>query len=101
MAIPGFRLRGWLRRGNGELPHIEPGAVFRRVRPNNLIETARVLAVTTDDAGIPHVRVDIEIDGPAYAQISRGQRLLAVAAFAQDYPEQVGGRHKNGEDRRR
>jgi hypothetical protein len=100
MAIPGLRLRGWLRRSNGELPHIEPGAVFRRVRPHNLVETARVLAVTTDDAGIPHVRVDIRIDGPAYAQGGCGQRLLSVATFAQDYPEQVGDHRLNGAEHR-
>jgi hypothetical protein len=100
MAIPGVRLRGWLRRGDGELPQIEPGAVFRRVRLNNLVETARVVAVTKDDAGIPHVRVDIEIAGPAYAQATRGQRLLSVATFARDYPERVGARSGDGGDRR-
>ena len=90
MANPGDRLRGWLRRGNGEPPQIEPGSVFRRRRRHNLVETARVLALTTDDAGIPHVRIEIEIAGPAYAQATRGQRLLALAAFARDYPERVG-----------
>ena len=88
MALSPLRRR--LRRGADAMPLIEPGATYRRVRPNNLVETARVLAVTTDNVGIPHVRVDIRVDGPHYAQISQGQRLLSLDAFAADFTERVG-----------
>ena len=91
MALSQLRLRGRRRRSDDETPFIEPGAVYRRVRANNLVETARVLAVTTDNVGIPHVRVDIHIDGPHYARISQGQRLLSLAAFAADFTERVDG----------
>ena len=97
MALSHLRLRGRRRRSDDEAPFIEPGDVYRRVRANNLIETARVLAVTTDNVGIPHVRVDIQVDGPHYARISQGQRLLSLAAFAADFTERVGGRHDGAE----
>ena len=94
MALSPLRRR--LRRGADDVPLIEPGAVYRRVRPNNLVETARVLAVTTDNVGIPHVRVDIRVDGPHYARISQGQRLLSLDAFAADFTERVGGGDEGG-----
>ena len=89
MALSSLRRRR--RRSDDDMPYIEPGAIYRRVRPNNLVETARVLAVTTDNVGIPHVRVDIRVDGPHYARISQGQRLLSLTAFAADFTERVGG----------
>ena len=92
MALSPLRRR--LRRGADDVPLIEPGAIYRRVRPNNLVETARVLAVTTDNVGIPHVRVDIRVDGPHYARISQGQRLLSLDAFAADFTELVGAGHE-------
>src|SRR5439155_8000784 len=94
MALSPLRRR--LRRGADDVPLIEPGAIYRRVRPNNLVETARVLAVTTDNVGIPHVRVDIRVDGPYYARISQGQRLLSLDAFAADFTERVGAGDKGG-----
>ena len=94
MALSPLRRR--LRRGADDMPLIEPGAIYRRVRPNNLVETARVLAVTTDNVGIPHVRVDIRVDGPHYARISQGQRLLSLDAFAADFKELVGAGREGG-----
>jgi len=92
MALSPLRRR--FRRGADEMPLIEPGAIYRRVRPNNLVETARVLAVTTDNVGIPHVRVDIRIDGPHYARSAQGQRLLSLDAFAADFTERIGTGHQ-------
>jgi hypothetical protein len=94
MALSPLKRR--LRRGADDVPPIEPGAIYRRVRPNNLVETARVLAVTTDNVGIPHVRVDIRVDGPHYARISQGQRLLSLDAFAADFTERVGSGDEGG-----
>ena len=90
MALSQLRLRGRRRGADEDAPPIELGGVYRRVRANNLVETARVLAVTTDNVGIPHVRVDIRVDGPHYARISQGQRLLSLAAFAAAFTERVG-----------
>ena len=92
MALTNLKLPVRWRRNDEDLPAVEPGAVFRRVRPNNLIETARVLAVTTDNVGIPHVRVDISVDGPHYARVAQGQRLLSLAAFVSDFTEPVAAR---------
>ena len=97
MALSHLRLRGRRRRSDDEAPFIAPGEVYRRVRANNLVETARVLAVTTDNVGIPHVRVDIRVDGPHYARISQGQRLLSLTAFAADFTERVDGRPEGSE----
>ena len=99
MALSNMKLRGRWRRSDDEMPPVEPGAVFRRVRASNLIETARVLAVTTDNVGIPHVRIEISVAGPHYARVAQGQRLLSLAAFVADFTEQVAGRRESADPR--
>ena len=99
MVLTNMRLPGRRRRHDPDLLQVEPGAVFRRVRSNNLVETARVLAITTDNVGIPHVRIEISVAGPHYARVAQGQRLLSLAAFVADFTEQVAGRRESADPR--
>jgi hypothetical protein len=91
MVTRGLKIVGWFakeeRRDRGE--EVLPGAVFRKVRPDNLIETAKVLSVTKDGYGIPHVRYDLTFEGPTHFSFGEGERLLSVASFTERFPERV------------
>lgn len=79
--------RRWLARTRQGSPAPEVGAIFHRLRVPGVVETARVLAVTNDPAGIAHVRIEIVVQGPHYARSLEGQRLLSVSAFADYFGE--------------
>lgn len=77
----------WLARTRPRSSVPDVGAVFHRLRLPGVVETARVLAVTNDPAGIAHVRIEIAVQGPHYARSLEGQRLLSVSAFADYFGE--------------
>ena len=62
------------------------GSVFRRVRRNNTVETATVLAIDDDSCGIPHVRYQVSI-GRDHKVFDEGPRVLAVSSFTEQYLE--------------
>ena len=64
---------------------VSEGQLYRRCRPGQT-ETARVLSVRADDAGIPHVRYALQVDRPDTAE---ELRTLALASFSQLFPERV------------
>ena len=66
---------------------LSEGASFRRSRGSDIVETAQVLAVTSDSAGIPHVRFNLKIAGPSL--VSEEQRTLAVEWFRTLYREPI------------
>jgi hypothetical protein len=70
-------------------PTLEPGSVYRNVRQGNVVETAKVLAVTRDGLGIPHVRFDVTLDSPGKIRLVEGRRILCLAAFAEQFKERV------------
>ncbi len=72
-------------RSGDKLHYIRPGTTFRRLHPRNLVETAEILAVSTDDAGIPHVRFSVRYQHPARTQSDVAQRTLALRTFADRY----------------
>ena len=39
-------------------PEITPGSTFRHIGPGDLVETAKVVKITPDAMGIPHVRFE-------------------------------------------
>jgi hypothetical protein len=80
---------GWFAKKNGYGPELEPGATYRNIRAGNLVETARVLAVTKDGLGIPHVRYDVTVDTPSKIRLVEGRRILSLASFTQQFPERV------------
>lgn len=80
---------GWFKKTELRLPELIPGSIFRSVRAGNLIETAKILAITKDGLGIPHVRFDVTLDSPGKTRLVEGRRVLCVASFAQQFPERV------------
>jgi len=66
-------------------PNLSQGASFCRARGSEVVETARVLAVTADPLGIPHVRFSLRIKGPT--ETAEEQRTLALDYFRTLYPQ--------------
>lgn len=64
---------------------IRTGAVFRRVRRDNTIETAKVIAIDNDPFGIPHVRYEVVFGRADRAPLAEGPRVLALKRFAETY----------------
>ena len=90
MTMLGIKLGSWFGKDSRRQLALEPGAVFRKVRPDNLIEKATVLAVKNDSFGIPHVRFDIALESPTHLRLTDSeQRLLCVQAFTEHFPERV------------
>lgn len=89
MMTRGLKLVGWFSKEERCEPDFAPGAVFRKVRPDNLVETAKVLALTKDGYGIPHVRYDLTFEGPTHLRFDEGERLLSLASFHERFPERV------------
>jgi len=72
-----------------EEPSIERGCIYRRVRADRTVETAKVLGLHNDSFGIPHVRYQVmfgRVDGLPHRD---GPRTLSVASFMQQYRERV------------
>lgn len=63
---------------------VKAGSVFRRVRRDNMIETARVLSVGEDCLGIPHVRFQVCFERPNRTFL-KDARVLALESFARHY----------------
>jgi hypothetical protein len=72
-----------------EEPAIEKGCIYRRVRADRTVETAKVLGLHHDSFGIPHVRYHVRfarVDGLPHRE---GPRTLSVTSFMQQYRERV------------
>lgn len=83
--LGGRALSSMFVRHSDKFQYIRPGSTFRRVHPRNLVETAQILAVSTDDAGIPHVRFSVRYQHPARSESNSEQRTLALKTFADRY----------------
>lgn len=70
-----------------KVPEINKGALFRRRRDHAIVETANVIAVTPDAAGIVHVQFNLRISGPRTVDVE--QRTLSLEYFHQLYREAV------------
>jgi hypothetical protein len=65
---------------------VATGAVFHRLVNGRVVDTAEVLALSRDSAGIPHVRFNVHherTDGPDEL------RTLSVAVFREIFTERV------------
>ncbi len=90
MTMLGMKLGSWFGKDSRGQQDLEPGAVFRNVRRDNLVEKATVLSITKDTYGIPHVRFDIALESPTRLRLTDGeQRLLCLQAFTEHFPERV------------
>ena len=69
---------------------IKAGCLFRRVRSDKTVETAKILSVVSDSFSIPHVRYDLEFRKPfTSVDFCTGPRVLALATFIDIYKERV------------
>lgn len=65
---------------------LKAGAEFTRDRKDKMVETARVLAVSSDSFGIPHIRYEVEIKRTsAQSRFLDGPRVLALSTFLETY----------------
>ncbi len=70
-----------------EFDTIRAGSVYRRVRRDNTVETATVLAVRDDSLGIPPVRYRVSIGRADNHVFEEGPRVLSLSCFAEHYLE--------------
>lgn len=62
------------------------GALFQKEHSHNLVETARVLSVSDDQFGIPHVKYEVKFERPTERGNNfEGPRVLALSVFAHSY----------------
>lgn len=66
---------------------VEPGATYRRVVACGVVETARVLQIAADPAGIPHVRFAVR-NNMADAKTD-DLRTLATESFQRLFAERI------------
>jgi hypothetical protein len=69
------------------VPEVNQGARFRRQRPYEIVETANVISVAPDAAGIVHVQFKLRIAGPR--TVDEEQRTLSLEYFHRLYREAV------------
>ena len=89
MTKYGLKIAGWLSKSEPPKTALAPGAVFRKVRPDKFVETAKVLALTEDRFGIPHVRFDVSFESPSHRRLTEGIRMLSVETFNEHFPDPV------------
>ncbi len=63
---------------------ISCGEIYRRNMRVNAREEAKVLSITDDEQGIPHVRFERTLVGSCFKD-PQGVRVLALDAFAKDF----------------
>jgi hypothetical protein len=78
-------MRFWSRRS--PVPDVNHGSSYLRRRDGDLIETAKVIAVSPDAAGIVHVHFNLKISGPRISE--EEQRTLSLEYFHRLYGEAV------------
>lgn len=76
----------FLRRSH-KTPEIATGATYCRSRADNVLETAKVLAIRPDLAGIPHVRFNLHIE--TGKQVMDEERTLSLSRFSECFTERM------------
>ena len=71
------------------LEYVRAGATFRKVRKDQMVETAEIKSVYADPAGVPHVKFDIEMCKPHWPTYKEGPRILSLPVFFETYGERV------------
>ena len=74
-----------LRNGADEL---KPGDRYCRTLENRFLETATVVELKPDLAGIPHVRFTVSFEHPDAVRVDEGPRTLALDRFVGEYHKQ-------------
>jgi hypothetical protein len=68
------------------LETIQPGGEFEPRQPGIVRTTARVLTVSPDSRGIPHVKFELAVAPPSGPKVQSGTRTLSLERFADLYP---------------
>lgn len=76
------------RRGD-QVEMIRAGGIFRYRGPENLVETATVIGVSSDATGIPHVRYNVLIERPFLGRMADGPRILNIHTFMERFRERL------------
>ena len=72
-------------KSHGNQPEVKPGDCYRRSHGKGVMETATVVDLRTDTAGIPHVRFHVRFERDASEYIETATRILALGAFRNTY----------------
>jgi len=76
----------WKNDRNKQMNAVHEGGLFQRKHSHNMLETARVLSINDDQFGIPHVKYEVKFESSQERGRSfEGQRVLALAVFADNY----------------
>ena len=74
----------WFKPRNRATP-VEVGAIFEHRLPNlGVVETAKVLDISRDSMGVPHVTYDLTVERQKIAEI-HDRRTLGLASFNQRF----------------
>jgi hypothetical protein len=88
-AASGRKLKSMFVMQGDVLEYVAAGSAFRRLRTDDMTETARIDAVYTDATGIPHVRYDVVFEKPNGDPRHEGPRNLALSAFIENFSQRV------------
>ena len=79
-------IKFWREAKTNDIEKVCEGALFQKTHSNNLIETARILSVSNDQFGIPHVKYEVKFERPTdRGNNFEGPRVLALSVFADSY----------------
>ena len=78
----------WLRGARAKVPTVFNGDCFRRLDSLGIMETAEVISVDSDGAGISHVQFNLEFENRGERAFER--RTLALDHFRSLFPEMIG-----------
>lgn len=79
-------MKFWQENKSDHLGMVCEGALFQKEHSHNLIETARILSVSDDQFGIPHVKYEVKFERPTERGLNfEGPRVLALSVFADNY----------------
>ena len=67
---------------------LKPGDRYCRTLENQFVETATILELKPDLAGIPHVRFAVAFEHPDAVRVDEGPRILALDRFVGEYHKQ-------------
>lgn len=89
MNRPNGRITGLFGRRREPIDCVQPGAVYRRVRADRVVERAEVVDSYADAAGIPHVRYDVTLESTGGMCMHEGTRVLSLRAFSERFAEHL------------
>lgn len=69
--------------------YIRPGSTFRRIHPDAVVQTAKIVSVASGNFGIPHVLYNVSFQHLARRFHEENLRTLALRSFADRYTERV------------